>query len=79
MVVHSIERNQDGRQVARVFALAMGILFGIIFVLQALRFESTIPDSPSHHGTGHRLQAFDHFVVRYTTEVVFRRSLTAIT
>ena len=33
MVVHT---NQDGRQVARVFALAMGVLFSIIFVLQAI-------------------------------------------
>jgi hypothetical protein len=41
--------------------------------------EGTIPDSPSHHGTGHRLQASDHFVVRYTAEVVFRGSLSAIT
>ena len=36
MVVHTIEPNQDGCQVARVFALAVGILFSIIFVLQAI-------------------------------------------
>ena len=36
MVVHTIEPNQDGCQVARVFALAMGILFSIILVLHAI-------------------------------------------
>jgi hypothetical protein len=36
MVVRTIEPNQDGRQVARVFALAMGILFSIILVLHAI-------------------------------------------
>jgi hypothetical protein len=34
----TVEPNQDGRQAGRVFALGMGILFGIIFVLQALTF-----------------------------------------
>jgi hypothetical protein len=36
MVVHTVEPNQDGRKVGRVFALAMGVLFSIIFVLQAI-------------------------------------------
>jgi hypothetical protein len=34
----TIEPSQDGRQVGRVFALGMGILFGIIFVLHAITF-----------------------------------------
>src|SRR5205807_3022223 len=29
---------QDGRQAARIFALTAGILFGVIFVLQAVSF-----------------------------------------
>ena len=29
---------QDGRQVARIFAVTTGILFGVIFVLQAVSF-----------------------------------------
>jgi len=36
MVVHTNKPSQDGRQVARVFALAMGILFSIILVLHAI-------------------------------------------
>jgi hypothetical protein len=30
--------GQDGRQAARIFALTAGILFGVIFVLQAVSF-----------------------------------------
>jgi hypothetical protein len=30
--------SQDGRQAARVFALAVGILFSIVFVLHAITF-----------------------------------------
>jgi len=33
-----MEPSQDGRKVGRVFALGMGILFAIIFVLHALTF-----------------------------------------
>jgi hypothetical protein len=35
---YSTKPSQDDRQVARVFALALGILFIIIFVLQAISF-----------------------------------------
>jgi hypothetical protein len=38
IIVVTAEPSQDGRQVGRVFALGMGILFGIIFVLHAITF-----------------------------------------
>jgi hypothetical protein len=38
MVVQSSRQDHDGRRAARVFALALGILFIIIFVLHALTF-----------------------------------------
>ena len=39
MVVQSTGRqDHDGRQAGRVFALASGILFSIIFVLHAITF-----------------------------------------
>jgi hypothetical protein len=37
-IMVTTEPNQDGRQAARVFALAMGILFSIIFVMNAITF-----------------------------------------
>jgi hypothetical protein len=30
--------DQDGRQAARIFAVIAGILFGIIYILQAISF-----------------------------------------
>jgi hypothetical protein len=39
MVVRSATKtNQDGRHEARVFALAMGLLFSIIFAMYAITF-----------------------------------------
>jgi hypothetical protein len=38
MVVQSTRQDHDGRQTARVFALATGIFFSIIFVLHAITF-----------------------------------------
>jgi hypothetical protein len=38
MVVQSTRQDHDGRQAARVFALASVILFSIIFVLHAITF-----------------------------------------
>jgi hypothetical protein len=37
-IMVATEPSQDGRQAARVFALAMGILFSIIFVMNAITF-----------------------------------------
>jgi hypothetical protein len=34
----TMRQDHDGRQAARVFALAWGILFSIIFVLHAITF-----------------------------------------
>jgi hypothetical protein len=30
--------DQDGREAARIFAVTAGILFGIIYILQAISF-----------------------------------------
>ena len=38
MIVQSTRRDHDGRRAARVLALALGILFIVIFVLHSLTF-----------------------------------------